>query len=181
VRAKHFIVLVFLLGISWVNGVSLEEIHSLSFEAVKAFEGVLPSGDEVVDQMYFTAIVESGGGRWDKQIGGGPAVSFWQIEPATAEDVYYRYLFSRKNLKDRVERFSGVSRVERGQMREVLLENPRFAACMARLVYGMDKGSVPKGKGWEGHAEYWKKAYQKGGSKGLSAKKALEVFKREAL
>jgi hypothetical protein len=164
-----------------LNGASLAELHSLSFEAVKAFENVIPSGDEVVKQMFFTAVVESGGGRWDKQIGGGPAVSYWQIEPVTAEDVYYRYLSTRKSLKDRVEKFSGVSQVEKGQMREVLLKNPKFAACIARLVYGMDKGSIPVSKGWEGHAEYWKKAYQKGGSQGLSAKKALEVFRREAL
>ena len=164
-----------------LNGASLAELHSLSFEAVKAFENVLPSGDEVVKQMFFTAVVESGGGRWDKQIGGGPAVSYWQIETVTAEDVYYRYLSTRKSLKDRVEKFSGVSQVEKGQMREVLLKNPKFAACIARLVYGMDKGSIPVSKGWEGHAEYWKKAYQKGGSQGLSAKKALEVFRREAL
>lgn len=162
-----------------LNGASLSELHSLAFEAVKAFEGVLPSGDEVVDQMFFTAVVESGGGQWDKQIGGGPAVSFWQIEPVTAEDIWYRYLSSRKSLKERVEEFSGVSTVEKGQMREVLLENPKFAACIARLVYGMDKGSVPRGKGWEGHAEYWKRAYQKGGVRGLGVQEALEVFRGE--
>ena len=86
--AVRFGIVFWLIMVSFfVNGASLAELHSLSFEAVKAFENVLPSGDEVVKQMFFTAVVESGGGRWDKQIGGGPAVSYWQIEPVTAEDV----------------------------------------------------------------------------------------------
>lgn len=164
-----------IMGSFFVNGASLAELHSLSFEAVKAFENVLPSGDEVVKQMFFTAVVESGGGRWDKQIGGGPAVSYWQIEPVTAEDIYYRYLKDRPRYKRCLEEYSGVTNVPRGTIRDVLLQNDRFAAGLARLVYAMDRGSIPEGS-WEAHALYWKSAYQKGGSKGLSADKAFRMF-----
>jgi len=172
---KVRILLILFLSCTGMQGESLEQLYRLSKETVEAFGDVLPAGDQVINQLYFTVVVESGGGHYREQLSGGPAVSFWQIEPVTAEDIYYRYLKDRPRYKRCLEEYSGVTNVPRGTIRDVLLQNDRFAAGLARLVYAMDRGSIPEGS-WEAHALYWKSAYQKGGSKGLSANKAFRVF-----
>lgn len=157
---------------------ALNTCWSLSSQATEAFKGLLPSGDNVVKQLYFTAVVESGGGKHTKQLGGGPARSLFQIEPFTAKDVYFRYLESRDSLKETLLKFSALkdTDVSKEKIGSLLESNPKFAAGIARLVYAMQKSSIPNSDLWEDYANYWKKFYQKGGSKGLSAKEALFNF-----
>lgn len=153
---------------------SLPELYELSEGATQAYAGLLPSGQNVVNQMYFTVIVESGGGKHDKQVN-GPARSLFQLEKATVNDIYFRYLSSRPKLKSALLSYAGISEAQVGKTPWTFVQsNPKFAAGIARLVYAMDRGKVPDEE--ESRAEYWKKAYQKGGAKGLSAEKAQKLF-----
>lgn len=161
-----------------VSQSDLNRCWELSTLATKAFEGILPSGDNVIRQMYFTAVVESGGGKYIKQLGGGPARSLFQVEPTTANDIFFRYFSTRDSLKEALLKFSEVSEkeVSKQGMSKLLESNPKFAAGIARLVYAMQPSSIPSSDLWDAYAKYWKKYYQKGGSKGLSAKEALFHF-----
>ncbi len=161
-----------LAGSCW--GATLEELHDLSEGAVNAFAGIYPTGENVVEQLYFTAVVESGGGKYDKQIG-GCAVSCFQIEEATANDIYKRYLANRKGARTALLRYAEVSHQTANQnVLETVRSNPKFAAGIARLVYAMNREPVPTEE--KERAGYWKRAYQKGGSKGLSAEQAQKHF-----
>jgi hypothetical protein len=158
-----------------VQGATLAELHELCEETVDAFEGVLPTGDHVVEQLYFTAVVESSGGKHDKQIGGS-AVSYFQIEEATANDIYRRYLTHRKGARTALLQFAGVSHQTAYENPLKMVQiNPRFAAGIARLVYALDKNPIPVDN--KDRATYWKRAYQKGGLRGLSAEQAEKNFK----
>lgn len=157
-----------------VHAETLEELYTLSEGATYAFKEVLPANENVVDQMYFTAVVESGGGKYTKQIN-GPARSLFQLEKPTVDDIYLRYLSTRPKLKKALLSYAGLTEAQVGRNPwDFAQNNARFAAGLARLVYAMDKGRIPESKGERG--AYWKRAYQKGGARGLSAERAQELF-----
>ena len=52
-----------------------------------------------------TACHESGGFRYDRQVGGGPALSYYQIEPDTLFDLYKNYLGYRPERKGLLDQF----------------------------------------------------------------------------
>ena len=55
------------------------------------------ASDDAVTLVHETGLVESGY-KYLRQLGDGPAKSFWQIEPATAIDNLAHYLEHRKSL-----------------------------------------------------------------------------------
>ena len=52
---------------------------------------------EAVDLIYKTGMAETGY-RHLKQMGGGPAIGFWQVEPATLIDILDNYVKYRPKL-----------------------------------------------------------------------------------
>jgi len=67
---------------------SLHNISNVSDIAGDVFhgdEGI--SGKKLADILYATGVHESGGGKWDRQKGGGPALGYFQVEPKTAKDL----------------------------------------------------------------------------------------------
>ena len=57
----------------------------------------IPNTKEARDLIYETAMAETGY-RHLEQMGAGPAVSFWQIEPATINDIWVNYILFRRPL-----------------------------------------------------------------------------------
>ena len=53
-----------------------------------------------------TSLVESGL-FYVRQLRGGPALGFFQMEPATHDDIWRNYLAYRGDLRDRVEQLFG--------------------------------------------------------------------------
>ena len=91
-----------------------------------------------------------------QQIGGGPALSLFQIEPATLDDIYLRYLHqeSKKELLGRVQQFTTAQDV-----RDQVIGNIPFAVAIARVRYLMVPEALPAYDDVEGLARYWKKHY----------------------
>lgn len=104
-----------------------------------------------------------------RQLGDGPARSFWQIEPATAYDNLENYLQFRSRLKDRI---LGASYLHQGvveailqdhneaaleTLSELLERNMAFAVLMARIRYYRSPGAIPGDLA--GIAGYWKTHY----------------------
>ena len=103
--------------------------------------------------LLCTALVESNL-EWLRQHGGGPALGVYQIEPATARDVFYRYLGPREALKAKIEPFMTLQPVN-----EQLVTNLAFATAMARVRYWMMPEALPGADDGEGLAAYWKRHY----------------------
>lgn len=110
-----------------------------------------------------TALHESGF-KYLTQRGGGPARGFYQIEPATEEDVWSSYLAYRPELAARV-RALGVD----GPRPAHLIDNLSYATAIARLVYFRVPRRLPDADDIDGLARYWKRYYNTARGGGAAA------------
>lgn len=127
--------------------------------------------DDAVTLLLGTFYQESDGGEYIHQIGGGPALGVFQIEPDTARDCYKNFLDYRPQLKEKVNHFynSNLS------LEENLIGNLHFQVALARIIYYRDSKPIPGTL--EGVAEYWKRVYNTVKGAG-TVKKFLASFKK---
>lgn len=121
-----------------------------------------------------TAVTESNL-EYLRQLPDGPALSVYQIEPATARDVLYRYLPTRPSIMARVEE------TMTSQTMEVqLLTNLAFATAIARVKYWMVPQPLPDLLDADGMGRYWKTHYNTAGGAGDPAKFA-RIYRAQRL
>jgi hypothetical protein len=126
--------------------------------------------DSLFSLMYRTGIHESGQLEHLSQSGGGPAKSYFQVEPTTAADVVQRWANLKTNTgaMAALEKTSGLTRskllsMSKHELGDLLVSNQLFAASVARYRYKMDPSNIPASL--EAQAEYWQRVYQRGGKK----------------
>lgn len=106
---------------------------------------------------------------------GGPALSFWQVEPATAEDNISNFLKFRSVEAAKILQACGMVALPAGDMiRKMLERNMAFACAMARVKYYRIKEPIPSSL--DGKANYWKQHYNTAGGAG-----SVEEFKNNYL
>lgn len=139
--------------------VNLQQMRDLVI--TPALRAVDLYSDEARDLLLYTGLVESGY-RYVAQLD-GPARSFWQVEPLTAEDHFDNYLEYRDALEDKVK--ASVTYpvwADKNPLEEIANEmtfNMRFAVIMARLVYRRSPDPLPSLGDGHGMAAMWKKVY----------------------
>lgn len=74
-----------------------------------------------------------------KQIGGGPALGLWQMEPTTHDDIWNNFLKFRTDLGDLVKRIAGDPKPSA----TLLIGNLWYACAMARLRYRRVPAALP--------------------------------------
>lgn len=89
-----------------------------------------------------------------RQLGGGPALGLYQVEPRTMRDVFDNYLAFRPVLRDQVELLMTAEAPE-----QQLITNLSFATAMARLVYRRSPLPLPAHDDAAAVADVWKRAY----------------------
>tara|TARA_R110002020_G_scaffold288669_2_gene504138 strand:- start:7440 stop:7892 length:453 start_codon:yes stop_codon:yes gene_type:complete len=112
----------------------------------------IPKTREAVNLIYETGMAESGY-RALVQKGGGPALSFFQIEPATGRDIFNNYVEYRQNLVESMINFG----LDPMNLDFCIKTNIAIAICMCRFHYRRVPSAIPKTK--NGRAKYWKKHY----------------------
>ena len=102
--------------------------------------------------VLYTAMVES---RlvYLKQLGNGPALGLFQMEPATHKDIWLNYLKYQPILHDKLKKISYSSNPEQ------LVYNLKYAAAMCRIHYRRVREPLPDKNDLEGMGRYWKKYY----------------------
>lgn len=112
--------------------------------------------EEAEELVLYTGYVESLY-KYVAQVG-GPARSFWQVEPLTAIDIYTNYLYFRDELLDKVHGLvtAGHKPVDTEFQ---LTVNMAYAAAMCRLVYRRSPLPLPDCGDTQGQAFIWKKVY----------------------
>ena len=108
-----------------------------------------------------TALAESGL-RTVTQYGGGPALSFMQIEPATYNDVV-KYINRRSKKKATL---LGALYMEVFPAHECLAWNMRLSVLIARMLYLRKVQPLPVADDITGMAHYWKAHYNTEHGKG---------------
>ena len=110
--------------------------------------------EDAVDLVYKTGNAETGY-RHLKQMGGGPAIGFWQVEPATLIDIMDNYVKYRPELEKRLKSLG----FSQSDMETRVMGNIALQVVFCRLKYKRDKYALPKSNDLKGQAEYWKRVY----------------------
>lgn len=126
---------------------------------------------EAEDIMIGTAIHESDGLKRIRQYDGGPALSYFQMEPATLFDLYENFLKYRPEWMEKLNGYQAPA----FSLTENLTMNVAFAVAAARIQYFRVPESIPKTN--EGQAAYWKKYWNTNKGKG-TVEKYLSDLKR---
>ena len=147
--------------------ISVSQMRSLVADTCSKM-GEKYASPEAVDLVLATGIVES---RYEyiRQMGDGPARSFWQVEPASAVDNLMHYLKHRKSLMGKCAEASMVDlkhwqNYDELVWAEILEKNIAAGIIHCRLKYWRVPKRMPNTL--EGQAAYWKKYYNTEGGKG---------------
>lgn len=114
---------------------------------------VCGSQAQAAELLLGTSAVESGLGKYRTQIGGGPALGIWQMEPATERDIWKNYL--AYNIKFR----KLIRQLQQDRTPQEMVWNDFYACAMARAHYRRAKEPLPQCGDLEGQARYWKQYY----------------------
>lgn len=137
--------------------------------ALKHIELHSPAAENLV---VGTALVESRG-RFVKQVGGGPALGLWQMEPATQRDIHENYLRFKPQLRESVE----LLMTALGEDDETeIMGNLFFGAAMCRVHYWRVPDALPAAGDYEAMAAYWKSHYNTPRGAG-TVEKAIPFFR----
>lgn len=109
--------------------------------------------DPAIELLMGTWAVESSGGKWLVQLGGGPARSAWQIEKPTFEDVITR---SWPVFKEVISYTAGVVHISPLDFPKIE-RNHKLAIQIARLKYFLSPLPIPDSM--IGQSQMWKKVY----------------------
>ena len=123
--------------------------------------------EEARDLIFETGNAETGY-RHLEQMGGGPAVSFFQLEANTIKDIWDNYIVYRKPLVRQAYELGFIE----GEKVFSVRTNVAVAVFFARIYYRRKPGAIPQTM--EDRATYWKKHYNTEGGKG-TAKHYLEA------
>ena len=108
-----------------------------------------------VNLLLGTCAQESLGGTYLKQLGSGPALGIFQMEPETHDDICINFIIHRNMMRSEILRVSHM----KGLTADCLEYNICYAICMARIHYFRVPHPLPEYDNIEGLAAYWKKYY----------------------
>jgi hypothetical protein len=123
----------------------------------------LPGGEAAIRLVLGTAIQESGLQALVQK--GGPALGFFQTEPATLTDLIMNFLRAREALEQRLLSLQATWPWPDKQ----LVTNPLYAAAVCRLIYYRAPDPLPDADDLDGIAKYWKRFYNTAGGAGTVA------------
>lgn len=126
------------------------ELQLLVTRTLQAIEAWSP---EAVELLMGTSAHESLGWQFRRQLGGGPALGIYQIEPFTHDDCWNNYLNYRPDLATKILIVSGISFPNAA----ALEHNDVYSTCIARVKYMRDPQPIPTTL--TAQAEYWKRVY----------------------
>lgn len=104
-----------------------------------------------------TAGQESKMGTYLKQIGTGPALGIYQMEPATHKDLWDSFLRFRPEIRKLIIPLLSNNNINIDPQEMVF--NLAYATAMARLKYKRVKEALPATDDIDGLANYWKQYY----------------------
>jgi hypothetical protein len=103
-----------------------------------------------------TACQESKCGTFLKQLGKGPALGVFQMEPRTHDDLWLGFITPRKEMAEKV---SALLAFHEGSPSKHMMWNLRYAAAMCRIHYYRVKDPLPAAGDIPAQAAYWKRFY----------------------
>ena len=95
------------------------------------------------------------------QLGGGPALSLFQVEPLTLNDILDRWLPAHPMVYAGFVDATGIDprKLDGNGRRHQMICNLAFGVAVCRLRYRMDKAPFPEADDIGALAHYWKRVY----------------------
>ena len=151
--------------------VSIDQVRDLIFKVCHGLQDKF-SSDDAIQLVLETGLVESNY-KFLRQLGNGPARSFWQVEPATAVDNLAHYLKHRTPL---MHKCADVSMIDIKHWQsfssplwsDILEKSIAAGIIHCRLKYWRVPKRMPNTL--EGRAEYWKTYYNSSDGAGTEEK-----------
>lgn len=102
-----------------------------------------------------------------KQLGSGPALGFWQMEPATHDDMWANFIRYRPDLQKPLSEIAGGR-----PSAQALVTSPIYAAAMCRVHLFRQPDALPSAGDATAWATFWKQHYNTPGGAGLVSQAA---------
>ncbi|MBC8432102.1 MAG: hypothetical protein H8D96_09290 [Desulfobacterales bacterium] len=118
--------------------------------------------DAAVNLLLGTAAQESHLGTYIKQIGSGPALGVFQMEPDTEKDIWNNYIYFRPEIENLVAEIAHVAEPNSLHLHGNLV----YQIVMARIHYRRKSNPFPSANDELGLAAYWKNHYNTPKGKG---------------
>lgn len=128
--------------------------------------------DAAENLIIGTGLAESAG-EYLKQLGGGPALGLFQMEPATHDDIWDNWLEYKPHLSSLILQLETEAAITRGALE--MIGNLYYATAMCRCHYRRVSEPFPDSRDAQGLARYWKEHYNTFRGAG-SAEKAVPFF-----
>lgn len=109
--------------------------------------------EDALNLIMGTAAQESAFGTYIKQLGSGPALGIFQMEPNTFNDIIENYLAYKPALLGKIIKASNIKQLNADALRY----NLKLAICLTRVHYLRVPHPLPSNL--NGYADYWKKHY----------------------
>lgn len=137
-----------------MTGLNLSQVRLLIVRPVLQSIGLSSLAAE--NLLLGTMLAESGG-VWLQQVGGGPALGLWQMEPATHDDCWNNWLCApgRSRQATALRQVIGY----RTPAADLMTWNLRYAAGMARIKYQRSPLSLPSADDATALSAYHKRVY----------------------
>ena len=137
-------------------------VTSIARIAEQVLKHMCVYSDEAMDLVMRTGAVESLYQNIEQQSENSPAVGFFQVEQATADDIWHNYLMFRKtSMLPLVEQVTGHRFADGPWNRFQIMSNIALQVALCRLKYLRVPHPIPKSV--NAQAEYWLKYYNGGG------------------
>lgn len=142
--------------------------HLLELAVRPALQALGPQySTEAAERLVMgTAAKESGGLVWLRQLGGGPALGLWQMEPFTFRYLRDTFLSGDGDGKAQLRRAVAAFSAARSPDPTELCWNLRLAAAYCRIKYLSVAEPLPPAGDVAAMARYWKRYYNTNAGKG---------------
>ena len=131
----------------------IQEIKAIAEYALYKIDAY---SDDALALVVRTGMAESGYRALKGYGDGNPAIGFFQIEPATMNDMIDNYIKYRSHYKKNL--ISLGMNFKKDTVMSVM-SNIAVQAALCRIHYRRDKDPIPSWDDLEGQAKYWKRVY----------------------
>jgi len=129
--------------------------------------------DVAVNLLLGTAAQESGFGTYLKQLGDGPALGVFQMEPNTEKDIWINYIDHRVIIRNMIKYTVGLHSPTPFHLQGNLI----YQIIMTRLHYRRVPEPLPMESDIKGLARYWKQYYNTPMGKGTTEEFIANYYK----
>ena len=135
-------------------------------------QGIGMWNENAEELMMGTCAVESAGGTYLVQLGGGTALGIFQMEVATHDDIWVKWLPNNAAIASNLMRACILNGKPTAQD---MIQNLYYSCAMARIQYFRNTpDQVPDTL--EGQAMWWLRYYNRGGTQ--TVEKYVEAYKK---